>query len=596
MVMNVRERRHVMVTTAYERKLVAVLYADAKGYTRLMGQDEERTLQLINASLERFSRLITEYGGAVVNVAGDGVLADFPSVTRAVECGVAMQTEPPTGNNGREATLQIQFRIGINAGDVILNQDNIHGDAVNIAVRIEEFAPVGSVCISRPVYDQTKNKLAYGYEYLGQHQLKNIEEPIEIYQVQEDPKRAMDVPSVRQTPAPLAPPDFPSIAVLPFNDMSEAGDHGYLCDGITEDITTSLSRFHNLFVIARNSAFVFKEKKINVQEVGRELGVRYVLEGSVRSARERLRINAQLIDTRMGFHLWAEKYDRELDDPFMVQDELTQSIVMQLAVKMEGAELQRTRGVQTENLEAYALLLRAQEAFYGYTREGHAKARALCKKAIEHDPQFARAYALLSRTYNDEWRYSWCEDPEESLRNALRLAKVSVALDHTDARGYCELGIVYLYQKKMKASIAEFERALSINPNDADVMAELADALAYDRRPAEAVELIEKAMRLNPFYPDWYLWHLADAYYALRRYEDTIATVERMNNPAEGCRLLAASYGQLGLLDEARSCAQMVLQRQPNFTISRWAAVQPEQNPDELEHFIEGLRKAGLPK
>ena len=585
-----------MASAGYGRKLTAILSADLKGYSSLMGRDEEATHRATHACLELFAARIASYDGRVASLAGDGLLADFPSVVNALKCAVEVQREIEATAFDMAQGEKIEFRVGVNLGDVIAEEGNIFGDSVNVAARLQQIALPGGICISRAVYEQVKNKLAFGYEYLGDHQLKNIAEPVEIYRVHADPGVALMSPAVRKTTEPLALPARPSIAVLPFDDMSETPGQGYFCDGITEDIITSLSKFRELFVISRNSSFVFKGKSFTAQQAGRELGVRYLLEGSVRRSGSRVRITTQLIDAPADRHLWAERYDRELTDLFEVQDEVTRVIVAALAVQVEEAERSRVRRVETADLEAYGFLLRGQEHFFQYTREGNARAREMYEQAIARDPGYARAYAALSRTYNDDWRYAWSESPEASLDKALDLAKKSVALDDSDASGHSELGIVYLYRKDLDRAIAEFERASTLNPNNADIMAELADAMAYNGQPEEAVALIREAMRLNPHYPDWYLWHLADALYMLRRYEDAIAALQQMHNVAEGRRLLAASYAQLGRLDEARAQAQEVLKLHPNFSVARWAAVQPDRVPAQLEHFVEGLRKAGLPE
>ncbi len=585
-----------MATAGYGRKLTAILSADLKGYSSLMGRDEEATHRATHACLELFAARIAAYQGRVASVAGDGLLADFPSVINALKCAVEVLREIEATDFDMAQGEKIEFRVGVNLGDVIAEEGNIFGDSVNVAARLQQIALPGGICISRAVYEQVKNKLALGYEYLGDHHLKNIAEPVEIYRVHADPEGALKSAAVRKTTEPLALPARPSIAVLPFDDMSETREQGYFCDGITEDIITSLSKFRELFVISRNSSFVFKGKTFTVQQAGRELGVRYLLEGSVRRSGSRVRITAQLIDALAGHHLWADRYDRELTDLFEVQDEVTRVIVAALAVKVEEAERSRVRRIETADLEAYGFLLRGQEHFFQYTREGNARAREMYEQAIARDPGYARAHAALSRTYNDDWRYAWSDSPEASLDKALDLAKKSVALDDSDASGHSELGIVYLYRKDLDRAIAEFERALTLNPNNADIMAELADALAYNGQPEDAVALIREAMRLNPHYPDWYLWHLADALYMLRRYDDAIAALQQMHNVAEGRRLLAASYAQLGRLDEARAQAQEVLKLHPNFSVARWVAIQPNRVPAQREHFVEGLRKAGLPE
>ncbi|MGH6913038.1 MAG: tetratricopeptide repeat protein, partial [Geminicoccales bacterium] len=359
------------------------------------------------------------------------------------------------------------------------------------------------------------------------------------------------------------------------------------------DITISLSRFRELFVISHHSAFLLKGEDVTVEKAGRELGVRYILGGSVRRDEKRLRVMVALTESDTGHRLWGERYDRPVDDIFVVQDELTETIVATLAIHIAAEERRRTAHAETSSLRAYGLVLRGQQMLYQFERQSNAQARWLYERALQLDARYARAYAAMSRTFNLDWRYSWAEAPR-SLEKALELANAAVQLDPFDARGHSELGYVHLYRKEHDLSLAAYERALSLNPNDADMMADMADALSACGKPDEAVTLLERAMRLNPCYPDWYLWLLGGAYYQMRDYEQAIATTNSMHNLAEGRRVLAASYAQLGRMGEARAQAEEVLKVHPDFSLERWAAIQPDRNPDDTHHFIAGLRKAGL--
>jgi tetratricopeptide (TPR) repeat protein len=355
-----------------------------------------------------------------------------------------------------------------------------------------------------------------------------------------------------------------------------------------------LSRFHNLFVIARGSAFTYKDKRVSANQVGRELGVRYVVEGSIRKVSNKIRISVQLIDATTEQTLWGERYDRQIDDLFAVQDEITEYIVGATAVQIETAERDRMKKQPTSDMEAYSLVLRGQQNFFHYTRQGNLEARQQYEAAHRADPEYARAIAAISRTLNIDWRYSWSDSPDEALDQALDLALRSVSLDTTDSRGHSELGYVYLYRKEHDLATNAYTRALTLNPNDADVMSDMADAYVHSGESEKAIDLLTRAMLLNPFYPDQYLWHLAGAHYNLKRYKEVISSVMRMNNPAEGRRLTAAAYGQLGMETEARQHAAKVLEAHPNFSVANWAQVQPDRYTEDTEHFVEGLKKAGL--
>lgn len=575
------------------RHLAAVMSLDIIDYSRRMSVDEIGTHKAATASLRLCRDMMSQYGGRVANHRGDGMMAEFFSVVNSLKFAVDFQKRMEVGEL---AKTDIRFRIGVNLSDVLVEEGVIFGDGVNIAKRLEELASPGGICISQSVYEQVRNRVEYGFEFIGVPSLKGIVEPIEVYRVRPESMGAVLAPAIRQRSEPLDPPALPSIAVLPFVDLSQKADQGFLCDGIADDIITNLCRFRDLFVIARSSSFLYKGREIRVDQIGRELGVRYILTGSVRRAGQRAKISVQLIEAQSGRHLWVHDFQRDLTDVFAVQDEVTQIIAAHLAARMEVVERDRTRQAGTRNLEAYGLVLRGMESFFQYTKEGNHEARRYFEKAIDTDKRYARAYACLSRTYNFDWQYSWSTEPTDSFEKAFELAKKAIALDDSDARGFAQLGFVYLWRKQPERAIQEYERALSLNANDADVMAELADAHSYRGQLETAERLLLQAMRLNPFYPDWYLWYLGDVQYALRRYSQVIETIHQMRNPGEGHRLLAASYARLGQIDKARLHAAEVLRRQPTFSARQWAAIQPETDPKETEHFIEGMLLAGLPE
>jgi TolB-like protein len=565
-----------------------------------MGIHEEKAHAVVSDLIGEFKDHIGEFRGEILNVAGDGVLAFFDSVLAAVKFAVSIQDiinrRGLTGPDGK----QIRVRIGINLGDVILDGGTVYGDSVNIASRLESIATPGSVCVSAAVYDQIRNKLAYGYECLGLQKLKNIADPVEVYRLHPDGGAVMTASPLRGTndrdsDSIDALPARPSVAVLPFANMSGDAGEDFFADGITEDIITNLSKFKDLFVIARGSSFVYKHTALPpADQIGRALGVRYLLNGSVRRAGGRVRISVRLMDAESDRTLWADRIDRRYDDIFELQDEITEIIVSALAVQVETAERDRMRQQPLADMEAYGLVLQGQQKLFRYTRNDNAEARELYTAALKADSRYARAQAALSRTYNFEWRYSWTESPEDALNRALELARNAVAIDDRDARGHAELGFVNLYRKQHRASIDAYQRSLKLNPNDADVMAEMADALAHAGRSEEAITYFEKAMRLNPFYPDQYLLDLGAAYFNLKQYEEAIETLERMHNPAEGRRVLAASHAHLGRLGEARRQATLVLEAHPDFSLQQWESIQPDKYPDDTAHFVEGLKKAGL--
>jgi adenylate cyclase len=407
-------------------------------------------------------------------------------------------------------------------------------------------------------------------------------------------ERASHTPAPRSKEAPRFP-ERPSIAVLPFTNMSGDPEQEYFSDGITEDIITSLSKFKDLFVIARESSFAFKDMATPpVEKVVALLGVRYLVMGSIRRTHDRVRFTVRLVDASRDHVIWAESFDRSYEYIFELQDDITEVIVSAIAMQVESAEIERMRESLPANLDAYGLVLQAQQKLHYWAKVQNLEARDLFDQALEADSRYARAMAGASRTYNLDWRYSWAESPETSLEKALELARTSVTLDEYDYRGYAELGFVNLYRKRHEASLKYYERSLRLNPNDANVMAEMADALTNSGRPEEAIRLIEKAMRLNPFYPDYYLWYLGGAYFDLRRYEDVIESVGQMHNPTEGRRLLAASYAHLGRIEEARRQASLVLQAHPNFSLEHWQRILPDKQSENVTHLIKGLKKAGL--
>jgi adenylate cyclase len=627
-----------MTTKGFKRKLTAILSADVKGYSRLMQDDEEATVRTITAYREVMTGHIQGHDGRVVDAKGDNVLAEFGSVVDAVRCGIEIQKELKEKNEKLPENKRMEFRIGINLGDVIEEGDTIYGDGVNIAARLESISEGGGVCISGTAFDQIGKKLALGYKFLGEQTVKNIEKPVRAYKVLMEPEAAGKVigeerskprqwrwaaiggvvvliivagilavwhhylrpqfepASVEKMAYPL--PDKPSIAVLPFVNMSEDPNQEYFSDGITEDIITTLSKIPRLFVIARNSTFTYKGKSVKIQKVSEELGVRYVLEGSVRKAGERVRITAQLIDATKGHHLWAEKYDRDLRDIFVLQDEVTKKIVRALVVKLTEDEQKLLVHKKIGSLEAYDHILRGIGYFLRMTGEENAEARQMFKHAIELDADYASAYSWLGWTYWMEWSFEWSQDPT-SLERAFELAQKALSLDDSLSDAHSLLGKVYLWKKQYDQAVSEFEKTVALDPNDADGLAGLGEILYFAGRPEKAIGLIKKAIRLNPIPPVWYFHGLGHAYYLAGRYNEAIAELKRTltRNPNfwPSHVYLAASYIELDRVKDARAEAAKILRINPQFSLEGKEQKLPYKDQSVIERLGESLRKAGLP-
>ncbi|CAD0186699.1 invasion protein regulator [Ruegeria sp. THAF57] len=578
------------------QKLGAVLFADVVGYSRLMSENELDTYNALKSLLSKLEVTCAKYNGRVIEVRGDGILALFETATSAVEFGVELHQIASEHNHTRTENQRIKFRAGVHLGEILIDERGIHGDNVNIAARLQEIAEPERVYVSSAVYDQVCNRLRYGYEFLGPKQLKNIVSPISTYCVRSEVAGATMAGTMRPelTMDILERPDTPSVAVLPFSSNNGDESDNWIAEGLTDDIIMNLSKFRNLFIIARNSSFFFKAQAMPPKEAAQRLNVRYIARGSVRRSASRIRITAELVDANTERTIWGERFDRNIDDIFDILDEVTECIVAATAVMIESHEKQRMIQAVPADLEAYGSVLQGQHHIFKYTRNDNRKAQDFYQSALERDGRYARAAAALSRTLNIDWRYSWAEDPSSALDKALSLAQRSIELDPTDARGFGELGYVHLYRKEHDAAIQSYQRALALNPNDADMHSDFADALAHYGDNETAITHIQQAMRLNPYFPDQYLWHLGGAYYNLRRYDDVIETVNKMNNPTEGQRMLAASYAQLGQTDLARQITDKHRAAHPNFSLTRWATVQPDRLEEDTQHFVEGLKKAGF--
>jgi len=582
-----------MTNKEAKRKLTAILSADVKGYSRLMGEDEKGTVRTLNAYREVMANLIQQHHGRVVDATGDNLMAEFASVVDAVECAVEIQKELKTRNAELPENRRMEFRIGINLGDVIEEGERIYGDGVNIAARIESLSEAGGICISGTAYDQVEGKLSLEFQYLGEQSVKNIKRPVRAYRVRME-EGVPDVAKRQEVPLP----DKPSIAVLPFTNMSDDPAQEYFSDGITEEIITWLSKIPRLFVTARHSTFVFKGKVVSIRDVGHQLGVRYIMEGSVRRSGDRIRVTAQLIDVNTEQHVWADRYDRELKDVFAIQDEITMNIIVALQVELTEGEQARLRARGTSNLEAYLKLLQARDYFNQFSKEGNILARQSCQEAIALAPEYAPAYAGMATTHLIEPWLGWSESPQQSIALAMEFAQKCLALDESLSDAHGALGLVYLVMRQWVKAVEECELAVSLNPNSADAIVFLAIVYRAVGRIEEALALLNKAVRLNPMPPDWYLHEVGSCYRLMGRHDEAIAMVKRVldRNPDYlPSRLnLIATYVMSGKEKVARAEAVEVLRQIPNFSVDRFLHDFPYKDQKILMGFKECWLKAGL--
>jgi adenylate cyclase len=580
-----------------KRKLSAILSADVKGYSRLMGDDELATIEMLKKYRILISTLIEQFRGRVVDSPGDNLLAEFGSVVDAVECAVKIQEEPKEKNDELPISRRMEFRIGVNLGDVIEDGERIYGDGVNIAARIEGLADGGGMCITRSTYDQVKNKLNFRYEYLGEHQVKNIDEPVRVYKVLMEPE-------VKETKAEEKPPaeskDKPSIAVLPFVNLS--GDQGqeYFSDGVTEDIITAQSKIRWFLVTARNSTFSYKGKSPDVRQVASDLGVRYILEGSIRKAGNRVRISAQLIEGLTGNHVWAENYDRDLLDIFEVQDEITRTVIGAIEPELTKAELRRAKMKRHENLDAWDLCQRGWWHRFQNTKEDFAQARQYFQQAIDLDPQLGSAYSGLSEVLSFEIIFGFTDKPLDQGEEAVRTAQRGVELNPEDAGARISMARAYSITLRHHKAVQECKTALKINPHYATAHFHMGTAKLFYGRAEESIPYIETAIRLSPndLYMGPFLARLGQAYLALREYEKAV----ELSREALHYKMVhwpvntyeVSALGHLGRREEAQEALSELLRRKPGLKVSHLKEGFAGISPDHIEDFLDGLRKAGL--
>jgi adenylate cyclase len=579
-----------------ERRLAAVLAADVAGYSRLMSADEVGTHAALKSHRrELVDPAIAEHKGRIVKTTGDGMLVEFASAVDAVNCAMAVQGEMRERNAA--AALKITFRIGINIGDIIIDGGDIFGDGVNIAARLENECEPGGVFVSGSAFEQVRGKTEFTFLDLGEKPLKNIERPVRLYAV-----RAAGVTdanmaaSTSKRRADLSLTDKPSIAVLPFTNMSGESEQEFFADGLTEDIITELSRFHDLLVISRNSSFVYKGKAVKIQDVAREFGVNYVLEGSVRKVGNRVRVTVQLIDAETDRHIWAERYDRELKDVFAIQDEVTRAIVATLAGRVEAATHDRAKRKPTDNMAAYEYVLAAKVLHHRSTRADNAEAQRLLDRALALDPDYAHAHAWKACVLGQTWVYDWCEDRDATFQKVAAELDTTLTLDDNDSDVHRILAALSLNRNNHDKAAYHQERALALNPNYDLVVVQQGELLTWLGQPEEGIEWIKKAMRLNPYHPQRFWSHLGRACYCAEKYPEASEAFARITQPDHTHHaFLAATFAQMGKEATAAVHAGEVLKREPKFSVAAFLATQHYKHEADLRRLEAGLLKAGLP-
>jgi adenylate cyclase len=588
-----------MAEERLQRRLAAVLSVDVVGYSRLMGIDETGTLARLKAlRRDLMDPLIAAHSGRTVKLMGDGALVEFASAVDAVTCAIAVQKQVRERNAGSPEDDRIQLRIGINVGDVIVDGDDIYGDGVNVAARIQGLAEPGGIYISRGAAEQVRDKVPIKIETRGEQIVKNIARPIEVFCIVGEECGAIAVP-VRESEARIPTPtvDKPAIAVLPFVNMSGEPEQEFFADGITEDILTELSRFRELFVISRNSAFVYKGKPINLQKVAKELGVQYVVEGSVRKAGNRVRITVQLIDAEADRHLWAERYDRDLADIFAIQDEVTSSIVSILPGRVAAAAHDRVQRKPPESLAAYECVLAGKLLHHRAARADNEEALRMLERAIALDPGYAHAHAWKACVLGQSFVYGWCADAEATMRTVIGEVRLALSLDENDSDVHRVLAAVNLsMHRDHDKALYHQERALALNPNDDLIVVQQGEMLTWIGQAEQGIEWIQKAMRLNPYHPERFWHHLGRAYFVARHYGEAVKAFRRISRADHShLAFLAACHAQLGDAAAAKGAAQNVLQRAPDFSIERFIATQHYKQESDREHHRAALLKAQLP-
>jgi adenylate cyclase len=579
-----------------KRKLAAILAADIVDYSHHVGRDEEGTLERLNSITQQAIRPgVAANNGRIVNTAGDGFLIEFPSVVDAVRNAVALQEAMIRYNADYTLEEQMVFRVGINLGDIVVRGDDILGDGVNIAARLESVAPPGGICLSRAAYEQIRGKLDLEFEFLGEHQLKNISSPIAIYQAVVGQDAQRDKAKPVGLPAKFSLPEKPSIAVLPFDNMSDDREQDYFADGITEDIITALSQFSSLFVIARNSCFTYKGRAVKAQQIRSELGVRYFAEGSVRKAGDRVRVTVQLIDSESGNHVWAERYDRRIDDIFAVQDELTQAIVATISGRIDTAEKGRIKRAPPDPMAALDYLLAGRIHHHRVTRHDNEEALRLLDKAIELAPAHAEAYAWKACTLGQALQFGYCKNPREVENEAIAAITKALSLDENNVECHRLLCEVYMETGQLQKAVVHGTQAHNMNPNDPRLVAQQGELKIWLGEPETGEEWIRQSMRLDPHGSAGRAHLLGYALYGQHKYAEALEAFSQIPSPSlNQLAFITAAYGQLGAQEAPDENAKRLLQLEPDFDIGRFTAKLPYDRHADREHIAEGLRKAGL--
>lgn len=627
-----------------ERRLAAILSADVVGYSRMMSADEIGTHDTLRSIwTELVEPYIAKYHGRIVKLTGDGALMEFGSAVDAVHCACAIQEDMAERNKNVPEDRQVQFRIGINVGDIIIEVEDIYGTGVNLAARLQEMADPGGIYVSETVADYVKSLAELSFDYIGERQVKNITDPVVVYRIEHSSGlhpghglrrrglmrgrwtrgRLAGAAAVTaaagalvawlvwpQDPAGPPLPDVPSFAVLPFDNFSSDPGQEYLADGITEDLITNLAKVPDFFVIARNSSFVYKDNPAGVKEIGEQLGIRYVVEGSIRRSEDSIRVTAQLIDAPTGRHLWAERYDRPLDEVFEVQDSVTTAIAATISGStgiVADAELQRVAAQSPQNFGAYDYLVRGWAEWYKFKPESNQEARRLFEKARELDPNYARAYAGLAWTHALDYEYDWTEEYEAAVQTAMNLAREAVRLDDRDYRNYWILGWAHLYSWEHQLALNNYNRALELNPHDAGLLAEMASLLIYTGRPEQAITQLQDAMRRNPLHDRWYTEYLGWAYEEAGQPQLCIDTMKQVIDPVPTdeqlwlLRVISACYAhpEVNRMEDAQAAAEQILKLDPEFSMAKHKAyveeVFPYEKQEHIDRWIAAFSRVGLP-
>jgi adenylate cyclase len=587
--------------TSVERKLTTILAADVVSFSKLMGEDEVWTLEALKSCRAIVDASVATHHGRIFGGAGDSIIAEFASPLEALMCALEFQKLIGERNAHFADRPDMEFRVGINIGDVIIDGDNLYGEGVNVAARVEALANPGGICVSRKVYDEVKRKLDVLFVDGGSQQLKNIEEPVPIYHIEipellgADENRSVAQPVAARKPSASQGFEKPSIAVLPFANMSADPEQGFFADGITEDIITGLSRFPNLIVIARNSTFTYKGKAVNVTQLGQELSVRYVVEGSVRKAGNRVRVTVQLVDASNGEHIWAERYDRELHDIFELQDELCQSIVATMPGRLEAAAMARVSRKPPEQMAAYDYLLAAKIHHHKFTKEDNTKALELLEKAVELEPNFASAHAWRACTLGQALARGYVERTDAILDESREQAEIAYRLDENDVEANRILCEWEMYYRNWEKAQLHQDRAYGLNPNDPRLVAQRGELLTWLGQAEEGANLLEMAVRLDPYDAHARAHLLGRALLATRRYEEALSAYQKIPSPRAGHLAdMAACLAQLGKSAEAKDRVEATLRLDPEFSIEKYLGNLLYSVDADRAHHAEGLRKAGF--